>query len=369
MASSNNTEVISHASPHTIKKFELIEKYVTSWAQKLCNNQYCNFLVFIDCMSNSGIYEDDDGERVIGTPIRVAKYLRNVAGRYPNKQIWFYANDRDADKIEELKKHIPVSRKNYHQALTTKDANELLREIGSQLDPRKKVHYLLIYDPYVAAIDWDALMPFLNNWGEVILNHMVSDSVRAVKQAKSSQAIEKYEQTYRTSIDELIAFNSDRKAFEKRVQNIIMNLHVSNGRPYYVASFPFFNRNNSLVYDLIHCTGSKIGFNLFKTTAWQTFEDKSSDKNTHGNEFQYTLDWSGDGGLCTVQDEYCYYIKDVAEYVCKMFSGRNVVPEEEVWELLSNHPVFPVDSFKRKIKSELKKYCGVESKGSNLIFK
>lgn len=117
----------------------------------------------------------------------------------------------------------------------------------------------------------------------VILNHMVSDSVRAVKQAKSTAAIEKYEQTYRTSIEELVTFGSDKKAFENRIQDIIRELHVSNRKAYYVASYPFFNRNNSLVYDLIHCTGNIVGFNLFKTTAWQTFGDKSSGKNTHGS--------------------------------------------------------------------------------------
>lgn len=38
MASSNNNETISRASLHTQKKFELIEKYIMPWAQKLMNN-------------------------------------------------------------------------------------------------------------------------------------------------------------------------------------------------------------------------------------------------------------------------------------------------------------------------------------------
>ena len=48
MASSNNDEIISKASPHTIKKFELIENYVKSWAQKLMLTDYCTGLIFID---------------------------------------------------------------------------------------------------------------------------------------------------------------------------------------------------------------------------------------------------------------------------------------------------------------------------------
>lgn len=59
MPSSNNNKLISRASPHTIKKFELIESYIETWAQKLMNNPACNGLIFIDCMCNSGVYHTD----------------------------------------------------------------------------------------------------------------------------------------------------------------------------------------------------------------------------------------------------------------------------------------------------------------------
>ena len=38
MSSNNNGKVISKASPHTVKKFDLIEEYIKSWAQKLMLN-------------------------------------------------------------------------------------------------------------------------------------------------------------------------------------------------------------------------------------------------------------------------------------------------------------------------------------------
>lgn len=83
---SNLRLLISKASPHTIKKFELIEEYVKSWAQKLMLNSFCNTLVFIDCMCNSGIYiNDETGLQIEGTPVRVAKVLLDVARTYPGK--------------------------------------------------------------------------------------------------------------------------------------------------------------------------------------------------------------------------------------------------------------------------------------------
>lgn len=100
MASSNNNELISRASLHTQKKFELIEKYIMPWAQKLMNNRSCKGLVFIDCMCNSGLYHDDNGELIEGTPIRVARVLRNIAGQYPDKRVLLYFNDLDAAKMQ-----------------------------------------------------------------------------------------------------------------------------------------------------------------------------------------------------------------------------------------------------------------------------
>ena len=54
-------------------------------------------------------------------------------------------------------------------------------------------------------------MPFFNNWGEVIINHMLSDSIRAAREAKSSEAVGKYEATYGTGIMKLAEWGSDRK--------------------------------------------------------------------------------------------------------------------------------------------------------------
>ena len=107
MAIANGENTISKASPHTIKKFDLIEKYVETWAQKLLNTAYCSGIVFIDCMCNSGLYYDDNGNRVEGTPIRISKVLRDAAGQYPKKKIYVYLNDYSPSKIETLKENLP----------------------------------------------------------------------------------------------------------------------------------------------------------------------------------------------------------------------------------------------------------------------
>lgn len=362
MPSSNNYEIISKASPHTIKKFELIEAYVEAWAHKLLeygrNTGNCNGIVFIDCMCNSGMYVDDDGNSVIGTPIRVAKVLASIMreANYYKQQAWLYFNDFDENKIEELKKHLPADTHNFHIHTSTGDGNELLRNIGGKLHSKLKINYLLVYDPYTASIDWGALLPFIQNWGEVIINHMVSDSIRAVGQVKRPEKITKYEQTYLSSIEELLSFGSDRMAYERRTEENILALRGTDYR-YYIASYPFFNSCNALVYDLIHCTGSKEGFKLYKSTAWKTFGGKSSIKKSRVNPNQLVIDFSEDSpfeALSTETDENCYFVQDIVKFVAATFKGRTAVPLSEIWDTVDEHPVFPSDLYKNEIKLQLK---------------
>ncbi|MFA9422399.1 MAG: three-Cys-motif partner protein TcmP [Sedimentibacter sp.] len=366
MASSNNSKIISDAHPHTIKKFELIETYIKSWAHKLMLTESCTGLAFIDCMCNSGVYKDDDGNIVHGTPIRVAEALLDVARTYPDKQVQLYFNDYDKKKIEELKKYIPTDERNYHIITTVRDGNELLKWIGPQLNQNSHMHFFLLYDPYDASIDWEALLPFFRNWGEVLINHMISDSIRAISQVKRDAKKKKYEGTYQVdNFSELVPYGSDKAAYEKRVLEIINRMKGSLGREYYVATFPFFNKNNALVYDLVHCTSHAAGFKLFKSTAWKTFGNKSSSKNRHRCEGQLTIDLFSEGFNRPVIDEYCYNLYNIVSYVQENFKGRKNIPLDDIWALLDAHPVFPSNGYKKDIKNILKRdYDAKESKSS-----
>ncbi len=168
---------------------------------------------------------------------------------------------------------------------------------------------------------------------------------------KMSGLSEEYEQTYLTSIKDLVTFGNDRSAYEKRIQKIIATLR---GRQCFIASFPFFNTKNGLVYNILHCGCNIEGFKLFKKTAWNTFGGKSSSKDTHGMERQTELDFNGLGKVKTMTDEYCYYVKDIVDYIHNKFRGRSDVPISDIWDALDEHPVFPSDGYKSKIKKELK---------------
>lgn len=370
MASSNKYEVISKASPHTIKKFELIETYVKAWAQKLMLTDFCNGLIYIDCMCNSGVYVDTDGEQVKGTAWRVAEALRDVAWQYPTKQVRVYLNDMDARKIEELKKHLPKGAANFTIVTSAQDGNELLKQIGSQLNERNHMHFFLLYDPYDASIDWSALAPFFRHWGEVLINHMISDPIRAISQVKSDKAKQKYMDTYLIDdVSKLIPFGSNKEAYERRLNSIINFLRGRGNRKYYIASFPFFNSQNSLLYDLVHCTSHVAGFKLFKSTAWTTFGRKSSTKHIEYSG-QLMFGFDGDDPLqCETQtDETCFFVQDIAKYIQKHFNGQQDVKYADIWALLDEHPIFPSDGYKNEIKEILVTDHGAMKKRSTISF-
>ena len=354
---------IDIAKPHTIKKFELIEEYVSAWAHKLLQYEGCNGIVFIDCMCNRGIYKNISGDDVFGTPVRVAKLLARTMLSYPHKTSNLYFNDLEFEKVETLKELLPPNSMNFSIHTSVMDGNDFLKDFVIN----SKHPYLLIYDPYQAKIDWSAITPFLNEWGEVIINHMVSDTIRGIPKATKPDVKFKYEDTYQSDIDELVAIGNDRNAYEQKIKEIITKKTLP-GHKLYLASFPFFNRTNGQVYSLLHCTSNINGFKLFKTTAWKTFDGKSSAKNTHGIENQLMINIDGGFETMTATDESCYNISDIARYLCSLFKGQKGVSLEAVFSALDEHPIFPSDGFRNEIKKELKTYCGASISKSNVSF-
>lgn len=355
MTRKNFGKSITPAHPHTILKFKLINEYIKAWAQKLMNNDSCHSLVYIDCMCNSGIYQDDNGNEVDGTAILVAKTLEQVSQTYPKKQVELYFNDLDEKKTVLLKKHLPEETSNFHIHVQNMDMKAYLRNIGSQLRGKKYLHYFLLYDPYDAHIEWEVLVPFFHNWGEVLINHMVSDTIRALPSAKRAEAIEKYENTYLANLSDLLPFGSNKKAYEDRIHQIIDK--IKGGQICYIGTFPVFNSKNALVYDLLHCTNNIEGFKLYQKCAWQVFNGRSSDKNIsrEPNLFQTEFDFEGevDNSIKLSVDEECFGIPDIAEYLYKKYSGQGAIPVAKIWKDLELHPVFPSDGFRNQIKDIL----------------
>lgn len=367
-------EVIERVAPHTIKKCELIEAYVDEWARKILGFNGANGregskgIIYIDCMSNSGLYYDSENNLVDGTALRVAKRLNSIIPDYPGKTGYVLFNDISREKIERLEEEInKLGLSNITVRFNCGDGNTFLRDLDIKA-LQKQCGTLLLYDPYQATIDWDAITPYLNIWGEVVINHMVSDTNRGAAQATRTKAIDKYQDTYQQDIASIIAIGS-KEDLNKAIIEIIKKRTSLTQKEKYIASFPFFTRTNGLVYNLIHVSGNIEGLKLFKKVAWKTFGDKSSLKNTHGNENQLMLDFSGSGYSTTQTDEDCYYVKDIAKDIYEKYRARGTVKLKEVYQYLDEHPIFPSNGYKQEIKRELKVYAKIpKSVDGNVVF-
>ena len=64
----------------------------------------------------------------------------------------------------------------------------------------------------------------------------------------------------------------------------------------------------------------------------------------------------------------CYYPKDIANYLHKLFIGQENVPHDNVWAALDEHPVFPSDGFRKEIKNFLKETFGDKATLSSISF-
>jgi len=362
--SKHDNNIVTYAAPHTIKKFELIEAYVDRWSRKILEFDKSKGVIYIDCMSNSGMYFDDNGNPIEGTAIRVAKKLNEIILKYPTKKAVLIFNDISKSRIDFLKKEIEKRDfTNIEVLFYNEDSSQFLN--GLALDSWNDFNTLLIYDPYKAEIDWQAISRFLNVWGEVIINHMVSDTIRGASQAKKEDVKRRYEETYQKDIDAIIEMGKDKEQLEKVIKGIIDR---KSDKKHHVASFPFFTRTNGLLYNLIFCSTHIAGLILYKEIVWKTFGDKSSLKNIRDDSInQPCFDFGVEFELEKNPDTDCYTISDIAKYIYETFNTKGNVSLKEIYAMLDEHPIFPTEGYKNKIKAELKK-LGVQISNSIVSF-
>lgn len=347
---------------HTIQKSNLVSNYVENWSYKLLSFDACEKIVYIDCMCNDGIYKYKEKEEK-GTPIKVVEKLYNAAIKYPNKKILILFNDIKKDNIEKLKYRIQNRIQSLPENLVIEYSISdssifLVNSVKKVIKPN--VNTLLFYDPYDVRIDWEAINPYLNDWGEVIINHMISDPIRGVKKAKD--AIKKYENTYRNNINAIKQFSVDD--FRKTILKMI-NSEIRNNSKVYISWTPFYNEKNVHVYDLVFVTKNKKGHILYKKLAFKIADGQTSMMTNNVNKNQIVLDIEGYS-----KDSYFinYTLEGIAQYIIDKYRiNRICISFDEIWEFLDEHPIFPSEGIKKELKDYFKQ-IGYKIDRKNLYF-
>lgn len=363
--SKHDNSIITEVAPHTIKKFELIEAYVDEWARKILGFSSSKGIIYIDCMSNSGLYYDENKNIVEGTAIRVAKKLNEITINYPEKKTVVIFNDLEKSRIDRLRSEIEkLKLTNIEISFHNEDCDSFLH--GLNFDGFSEFNTLLLYDPYNASINWDAIKPFLNRWGEVIINHMVFDTPRGVTQAKKQSVIDRYQETYQRDIASLI--ETDKSQLDRIIASNIKSAFQRSNSKYYISLASFYNRTNGKLYSLFHCSANIEGIKLYKKITWKTFGGKSSLKKIHLDANQPYFDFGKEFELKKKSDSECYTVFDIAKYIYEKYNINEAVPLENIYADLDEHPIFPSDGYKNEIKKELKRFGVKFLKNATVVF-
>ncbi len=314
--------------PSASEVFELIVNYTESHANRHLSQSQCKTLVFAECMFQS-CHNDRMAQ---GFSLKVAHMLYSLSLKYPKKRILVFLRSNGNSLSSEL----PENTGNFNVYVSSEGEKGYLNDISSRISVCRFVHTLLAYDPCGSPVDWDSILPFFNAWGDVIFNLTVPDAASFSSAADKPEFIKRMEAAVCTPFENIFPYGSDKPAYEAQIDFIIENMRLHKSDEYYVAAYPFFGKNERVIYNPVLYTSDKRGFALFKSLAWQLFGENNQP------------------GCC--QSRYCP--TDIAGFLQKRFDGLRGVSFAKVWNALGEHPVFPSEGFKGTIKQKLRTDCG-----------
>lgn len=259
---------------HTRHKIQYVREYVKQWLFVACNRENDN-INFIDCMSNAGIYLDGE----LCTAVEVLNIFCDFAKSNTEKQFNVLFNDIDTDKIRIAKQICdlvcPTLPKNVHTFFDAKDVNNYLSSIKSSYNifdyPSMTIMYV---DPFdFRTVHIPTLKNYiLHSYCEVIFNLFTSDFVRNGTDAGITK-----------SLGGNYTFADKQELWE------FISRELTVGKMKYCLSYPFRNRNNTELYQIMFITPSDKGLDKLKQAIWNTFNGQDYYRTVETSQAQLSL--------------------------------------------------------------------------------
>lgn len=133
---------------HSAKKVELLHHYLDAYINVIGSDRYTKALHCFDLFCGEGVYPN--GKE--GSPILFAKKLLKASRLYPETQFSFHYNDKDKEKVENVKLHLnslpgiasaPLKIFGSHLSFL-----EILSDVKAQVDKLKNEKAFCFIDPY-----------------------------------------------------------------------------------------------------------------------------------------------------------------------------------------------------------------------------
>lgn len=356
-------------------KIQFMKQYISAWYNKVLRykpkyGEQAKGVVFIDCMSNSGAYEEE-GLLIKGTAQHAEELFLNQNGScYRDRAFKIYLNDVSKERVNCqlcIWRSKQNDRKNVEVSIFNKDVYDFLKEEGNYILDKAKLnnwYVLLFYDPYYVQFDWDILSPFINyHKTDIILTHFwKNDTKRALGQnVKNKQVKNKYEKAYGIDYEELyknlktmnhIESNEYlRELFKKQIVE-----RTSKNK--YIGIAPIFNRTNNVVYDIVSVSTSVESRNLLKNIMHKLMKDFKKVPENEQLEFQLFEDsvysYRQARALGISEVDYFNSITYFSKVMCSELKGKTVT-QKQMNSYLKNHDLIPTNC-----KTELKKSLKVK---------
>ncbi|MGM0285782.1 MULTISPECIES: three-Cys-motif partner protein TcmP [unclassified Enterococcus] len=349
----------------TAHKISFMRKYIDAWYHAVLNYGYSG-VVFIDCMSNCGAY-NDKGHAVNGTSQEAMRSFlsqNNDSYSYKAKSFGIYVNDVDPERIicQQCiwKKTVDEfgEKQNVSFCSTNQDVSYFLREEALSIlsdAERTNKHILLFYDPYQAKIDWEGLKPFLISGDvDVILTHFTSDVIRGIKNATSNKAKQKYEETYDMPFEEIKRQITDPNVRSLSfLRNRIIDKVSELSKKKLVSYGPIFNSRDVVVYDIVLISKAPKTKRLLKSFLYNEYKKNKQNKNKQLPEekqvFQLALfsftddcadDYDSQRSSGVSEKDYFYSPEQFAKIIYKQFQGK-IVSNTAYKAFIEGHSFIP----------------------------
>ncbi len=262
-----DSKYLDSKKQQTDSKIKYVSSYVHQWLLVNENRAEINKIVFIDCMSNAGMYMDGD----LGTSMLILQQFIVSANRHPEKQYCLLINDYKKTKIdicdrvvERIKKYknipenIIVEKKNEDVNVFLQDhlfLNQYIKGYG--------IATILFVDPFDFGTVKISLLSDIASkyYCEIIFNLFTSDYVRNGIDERTRQCIDNY------SINDK----------EELVKYIKTSLKV--GRMKYTFAYRFDTVKNTELYQIIFATPSITGLIKLKDVLWDVFDGRIKHRN------------------------------------------------------------------------------------------
>ncbi|EIA6647391.1 hypothetical protein K7Q65_002382, partial [Enterococcus faecalis] len=362
------------------------EEYSKSWYNKVLSykpkfGNPAKGVVFIDCMSNSGVYQYKNSI-YSGTSQRIEKMFISQNGvKYEDKNFKIVVNDNCLKRIDCQKctwRRVANKRNNVEKLFFHLDVEQFLtNECLAILNEAKKNDWyiLLFYDPFNILINWESLRPYLEYpKADIILTHFWgNDTIRAIGQVNDEETKTKYVRAYGVSYEELEAEFLVKTQHEKTdyLRNrLVSMINTVTPKKKIIGYGPIFNSKNSVMYDIVSISTSKASKVLLKNNLYKGYKEDVSQKNRQLDLFDISYneqDYVESRNSGTSEKDYFYSGKHYAQVIYSTFKDQYIT-KADYDKFLNDHEYIPVDC-KTEVKFYLEQLYNIvpDKKGQSIL--